>query len=67
MAQKLADDGIPFGWIDKVLLWLLPAFLAYVGAKVSNGGIWGYVTAAVGAVAGIAVVRGIQAAVNQPS
>ncbi len=65
MAQKLADDGIPFGWIDKVLLWLLPGFLAYVGAKVGEGA-WGWLATGVGIVAGIAVVRGIQAAVNEP-
>lgn len=51
-------------WVDKLMLGLLPPFLAYVGAMVTGEGILRYVALTVGGFAGIAVVRGIESAIN---
>lgn len=66
MADKLSGDGVPFGRVDRALLWLVPAFLAYAGAKVGGSGVELYVAGALGVVAGVAVVRGIEAATGAP-
>lgn len=68
MDDKIAGDGVPFGRIDRMMIWLLPGFLAVAGASVGGNAPWRYVLVVGGAVAGIAVVRGIEAALNvQPA
>jgi len=62
MARPIANDGVGWNWFDKLMLWLLPPFLAYVGASVAEGGITRLVVMVFGLTAGIAVVRGIEAA-----
>jgi hypothetical protein len=64
MARPVADDGVGWHWFDKLILWLLPPFLGYVGACVGGEGATSCIAAVVGLTAGIAVVRGIEAAIN---
>ena len=64
MASPIANDGIGWAWWDNLMLWVLPMFLAWVGLTI-GGEVWErWFAFFVGMVGGIAVVRGIQVAIN---
>jgi hypothetical protein len=64
MGSPVANDGVGWNWMDNLTLWVLPMFLAWVGLTIGGDGWKSWVAFAAGMIGGIAVVRGIQVAIN---